>query len=76
MSKPLAEALRKQGVAESNASLTLRGEYPVKSAVSWRKNGLHNGKVVAHGYGDRIRVQNSRTGKKYWIHAYDIVNAM
>lgn len=76
MSELLAQALLEQHEAEVHLSSILKEEYPVGATVTWEKNGIHIGEVVANAYGDRIKVWNSHTDKEYWIYAYCIVNAM
>lgn len=76
MSKSLARALERRTFAERDVDQILRKDYPPGRALSWKRNGLHHGTVVQNGYGDRIKVRNSRTNQELWIYAYCIVEAM
>ncbi len=73
MVKQLAEALRQKRKAQDNVASVMRQEYPIGAPISWDRNGIHDGKVVSHGYQDRIKVRNSHTGNEFWIDAAIIV---
>lgn len=75
MSKALKEALDRRKKAEDDVERVLRRDYPPDTEVEWKKNGLHEGVVLANGLGDRIKVRNRSTGREFWIYAYCIVDA-
>jgi hypothetical protein len=76
MSKSLARALERRTSAERDVQDILKRDYPPGRSLAWKRNGLHDGVVLQNGYGDRIKVQNSRTNRELWIYAYCIVEAM
>lgn len=67
-------AFARVSVAQLRAQLTVQYAYPVGCEINWEKGGaIQVGRVVAHsnyGGGRRIRVENYRTGKTYWIDSY------
>lgn len=73
MSKALAKALERQTAAEENVDLILKKDYPPGRRVAWKRNGLYEGVVVQNGWRGRIKVNNSRTNREYWIEAVYIV---
>jgi hypothetical protein len=75
MSKALARALERRREAEDKVGRTLRRDYPLGGKVEWKRNGLHEGIVLLHGYEDRIKVRNVQSGHEVWIYAYCIVEA-
>ena len=76
MSKALKTALTRREKANDDVTSTLKRDYPIGSGIHWRRNGLHAGSVLRHGYGDQIQVKNHRTGRSPWIDAFSIVEAM
>lgn len=81
MSKKLKRAMAAVDAAQAALAKTLKEEYPIGAAISWVKEDQIgrefncSGTVIEHGYGDRIRVENRRTGTEYWIHAWRICRA-
>jgi hypothetical protein len=75
MSKALAVALEHRREAEDKIERTLRRDYPLDAQVAWKRNGIHDGIVIQHGCGDRIKVKNIQSGREFWIYAYCIVEA-
>lgn len=68
----LKRALRKRRAAETEIARILVEQFPVGVFVAFTG---HNGnallgRVVAHAYGDRIKVENSKTGRAYWVYAW------
>jgi hypothetical protein len=45
----------------------LREDYPINGRVRWDRLGTHSGIVLQHGYGGRLQVKNTNTGRTYWI---------
>lgn len=79
MSERLGTALSNIFYAEEERDLVLREDYPVGVAVQWAndlRRPAHDGVVIDHGYGGRIKVRNRRTGAERWIRASAIVMAM
>lgn len=76
MSKALARALDDRSKAEAKIEGVLKDDYPVNASVVWKRNGLHDGIVIQHGCGDRIKVRNVQSGRELWIYAYCIVDAL
>ncbi len=76
MSTALKAALGRLDKAGDDVTNTLKRDYPVGSGINWRRNGLHTGSVLRHGYSDQIQVKNHRTGRSPWIYAFSIVEAM
>jgi hypothetical protein len=75
MSERLMKARAVVRAAEQLAEQVLREDYPAGGFVRWLRNGAHQGTVMWHGVGDRIRVKNAATGKSLWITAGDICRA-
>lgn len=76
MSKALVRALARQDKAENEVERILKTIYPPGTEVRWKRNGIHEGVVVANGYHDRIMVRNERTGRSLWIYAYCIADLL
>lgn len=70
----LKTALLKLRKAETAMWEALRHNYPVKAPIKWYWRGatVQTGFVEHHGFGDRIKVCNERTGNSTWIHAYNV----
>ena len=71
----LKDALRALQEAEHDMWDALKREYPLKAPIKWLVRGVsvQSGFVVKHGFGDRIKVCNERSGSSPWIHAYQII---
>jgi hypothetical protein len=50
-----------------------RRTFPVNKAISWNRGGHTQQGFVRHNNGSRVRVENTITGKTYWISLYDMV---
>lgn len=62
--------------ASENLHRVLRAEYPVGAKVRWvYQQQPRSGTVIAHSFGDRIRVRNDYTGQTLWISATDVLLA-
>lgn len=62
--------------ASENLHKVLRQEYPIGAKVRWvYQQQPRNGTVIAHSFGDRIRVRNDYTGQTLWISATDVLLA-
>ena len=51
--------------------------FPIGAPVFWlrQRNGesyVQRGTIVMHGYDDRFKVENSATGKQFWLTAYQL----
>ena len=47
--------------------------YPVGEPVTWDRQGVQHGRVLAHGGSDRLRVRNEVTRAVYWIRHADVM---
>lgn len=71
----LMRAMRAVRIAEANLGATIKTLWPEGSDVSWQKGRSTSpliGTVIHTGDGS-LRVRNQRTGKEYWISAYDVL---
>lgn len=58
---------------EKKLEQAIAAAFPVGSEVHWEKRGhMQHGRVLSNGCSDRLRVENSYTGAKYFITMYDI----
>lgn len=75
MSRALVEAVNGAHEAKKNVGNILRRDYPVGAEAAWMR-GKHTcrGRVVAHGYRDRVKVKNDLRDSEYWISAWDIAD--
>lgn len=78
MSRTLVAALEARRLNVALTQRILRDEYPVGGPIRWmRGSRTCTGKVLRHHPNlDRVRVENDRTGAKYWITAPDICRAL
>ena len=76
MSAALRSMLQKRRLAEEAVAEILKRDYRIGDDVEWTVNGVHFGKVVMHGYGDRVKVENEKSGRQRWITAAQICEAM
>lgn len=54
----------------------LKREYPIGSPVKWYFNGkLWTGKILEHGFADRVKVYNGMTMRSRWIRGWQICEA-
>lgn len=70
MSDALRSALAGIRKAENDAFEQMKRDYPIDSLIDW--DHKHRGRVLGHGMGMRIKVQNTRTLRNSWIYAYRI----
>lgn len=63
--KSIQRALVKMDAARAALQEAIITDLPVGAGVQWR-HGYHwqQGQVVGHGYGDRVSVENEKTGKR------------
>ena len=76
MSNTLARALARRSEADDRIERTLKCDYPLDAHVEWKRNSVHEGIVIGHGTGDRIKVRNIQSGHEVWIYAFNIVDAL
>ena len=73
MNAKLKRAIRSVQASEEKLGSVMRTDYPVGGRVRWGRGGYtQRGEVIMHGYQDRLKVLNHKTGRELWIHAYDI----
>lgn len=66
------KVLRKIHDMKLNLGDLVKRQYPIGRVVRFRRNGrtgeqAYTGRVIGHCYtGDRIRVENEKTGTRYW----------
>lgn len=71
----LTAAMVRQREAEQEIERILRRHYRLGGPISWTiGDRVQRGRVEQHGYGDKIKVENDRTGRSYWIYAFRIVD--
>lgn len=74
MSERLKQSLEARRRVEEQISTVLEEDYPPGAPIIWRSHGgQHYGKVVRLCYGDRLEVENERSGKRRFIYATSIV---
>lgn len=70
----IKEAIRKVQSAKDRLSAEVAKTFPVGSEIHWDKHGhRQHGTVRHHGNTGRVRIENERTGKSYWIGMFDVV---
>lgn len=61
--------------AEARLAAAIVADYPVGSQILWDHHGHHQlGRVIGHS-GDKIKVNNLRTGRQYWIYSFHIAGS-
>lgn len=77
MSAALVAAVSAQLAAARKLRDAIEKDYPIDGPIKWVTNGdrVYCGIVVMHGYGERICVRNTETGRTRWITAGDVVQA-
>jgi hypothetical protein len=63
-------------MADAEIARVLKAEYPRNTPVRWKRNGIHEGVILAHSGGDRVMVRNARTNRDLWIYAYCIADLL
>lgn len=70
-------AIKRVRAAKEDLSAEVANEFPLGGEVSWEKGGhVQCGIVLNHGGIGRtghLRVENERTGARYWITMYDVL---
>lgn len=67
-------AIRGVRKAKEKLGAIVARTFPGGADVHWDKGGHRQyGVVLHHGDTGRLRVENSATGKKYWIDMYSVV---
>lgn len=71
----IKQCIRNVRAAKEDLQTVVAEVFPIGADVHWEKGGhRQHGKVTLHGHrGGRIRVENERTQKEYWITMYDVV---
>ncbi len=78
MTARVRELYLEKRAAEAKLEEGLKADYPVNKSIKWKRGDrVYSGRVALYGTsGDRIHVRNSTTQKAYWIHVYDLLEAM
>lgn len=74
----IRRAIRTVNAAKESLHTQVAEAFPIGSDVHWDRGGnLQYGKVVGHGSPagrcGEIRVENARSGARYWIGMYSIL---
>lgn len=70
----IRDAIRGVKKARAKLAAIVERKFPLGSDVHWDKRGhRQHGVVLNHSSHGHLRVENERTGKKYWIGMYDVV---
>jgi hypothetical protein len=77
MSQRVAKAVEARRAAEALVANALKEDYPPGAPITWKANNGHwqSGVVAMNCYGDRIKVQNHKTGRECFIDATRIYAA-
>ena len=69
----IKSAIRGVHAAKEKLSAVVEDQFPLGADVHWEKGGhRQHGIVLAHGSSGRLRVENGRTYKNYWIGMFDV----
>lgn len=70
----LRTRMRQVHTAEENIALCLKRNWPVGQPIRWEHGGhVQQGTVTRHA-DRRVEVNNTSTGKTYWVDAFHIVD--
>jgi hypothetical protein len=69
--KRLRRALKRRDQAAKDVDKILREDFPAGKRVSFMgsRNIVYPAKVLTHGFGGRIKVENLHTGRERWLYA-------
>jgi hypothetical protein len=69
----LRAAIARRKAAEANVGRVLREQFPAGAFIAFTGHNGNTllGRVLDHAVmGDRVKVENARTGRAYWVHAW------
>ena len=70
----IKQRIRAVKAAEEDLSSEVANQFPIGVDVTWKKHGhWQHGPVLHLGNTGRLRVENAKSGKRYWIGMYDVV---
>jgi len=73
---PIKDAYSQINAAKANMADLVARLYPPEQPLHWRRSRVWNSQsgTVIRTAQDRLYVENDANGKRYWIHAYNIVS--
>ncbi len=72
----LRKAYHDLQASKSALEVAAQTAFPVGASVCWKRNhNVQAGRVLRHGYQDRLYVKNQETLAEYWIRVSDILRA-